>query len=119
MFNGTLEQLASSLQRIAGLPGETLIYCSHEYTLTNLGFAAWVEPDSAVLKQRILDEQSKRNRGEPTLPSPLSLELATNPFLRTDKSEVKLAAQRFAGKQLVGHAETFSALRTWKDQQYD
>lgn len=119
VFDGTLEQLATSLQRIASLPGQTLIYCAHEYTLTNLGFAAWVEPDSVELKQRILAEQTKRNRGEPTLPSPLFLELATNPFLRTDKSGVKRAAERFAGTPLPGHAETFSALRTWKDQKYD
>ncbi|MDJ0808161.1 MAG: hydroxyacylglutathione hydrolase, partial [Gammaproteobacteria bacterium] len=77
VFDGTFEQLADSLQRIAALPGDTRIYCAHEYTLANLGFAAWVEPQSEALKQRLQADRARRENNEPTLPSTLSLELAT------------------------------------------
>ena len=76
VFDGTFDQLADSLQRIAGLPGNTQIYCAHEYTLANLGFAAWVEPHSRDLEQRTRAEREKRDEGAPTVPSLLSLELA-------------------------------------------
>jgi len=119
VFDGTFEQLSTSLRRIAALPPETLIYCAHEYTLVNLGFAAWVEPDSQVLRRRTREEQAKRERGEPTVPSRLDLELATNPFLRTAEPGVIEAAERYAGRPLTGHAAVFTALRTWKDREYD
>jgi hydroxyacylglutathione hydrolase len=119
VFDGTFEQLSASLRRIAVLSPETLIYCAHEYTLANLGFAAWVEPDSEALQRRTQEERAKRERGEPTVPSSLALELATNPFLRTGESRVIQAAQRHAGRSLAGHAEVFTALRTWKDEEYD
>jgi len=76
VFSGTYEQLSDSLQRIASLPSETLVYCAHEYTLANLGFARWVEPDNQALLAREKMEQEKRRRGEPTLPSTLALERA-------------------------------------------
>ncbi len=119
VFDGTFEQLASSLQRIAGLPTDTRIYCAHEYTLANLGFASWVEPESDAIKQRILAEKAKRDGGKPTVPSLLALELATNPFLRTSDPQVIAAAQRHAGHPLTNPTEVFIALRNWKDREYD
>ena len=119
VFDGTFEQLSASLRRIAALPPETLIYCAHEYTLANLGFAAWVEPDSEPLRERTREEQAKRARGEPTVPSRLALELATNPFLRTGEPSVIQAAERYAGHPLADHCAVFTALRTWKDREYD
>lgn len=119
VFSGTHEQLSTSLRRIAGLPPETLIYCAHEYTLANLGFARWVEPESEPLMERIRSDEAKRRHNEPTLPSTLALELATNPFLRTGQPAVISAAERYAGHALHGHAEVFRALRTWKDREYD
>ncbi len=119
VFDGTVEQLATSLQRIASLPAETQVYCSHEYTLDNLGFATWVEPQSAVLQARIEREQLKRQAGVPTLPTTLSLELETNPFLRTSEPGVRAAAERAAGRSLSSAVEVFSALRQWKDREYD
>jgi hydroxyacylglutathione hydrolase len=119
VFDGTFEQLAASLQRIASLPAETQVYCAHEYTLDNLGFALWVEPESAALQARIEREQRKRQAGEPTLPAPLSLELETNPFLRTQVDSVREVAERAAGRKLVTPAEIFTALRQWKDREYD
>jgi len=119
VFDGTFEQLAASLRRIAALPPETLCYCAHEYTLANLGFANWVEPDSLALAARACDAQRLRDAGEPTVPSTLELELATNPFLRTEVPEVIEAARRFAGRELGSNAEVFTALRRWKDEKYD
>jgi hydroxyacylglutathione hydrolase len=119
VFDGSMAQLAASLQRIAQLPAETKIYCAHEYTLDNLGFARWVEPQSEAINQRIEAEQKKRQNGEPTLPSDLQLELRTNPFLRTDQPSVVEAAERIAGKTLTDHAEVFKVIRQWKDREYD
>jgi len=119
VFSGTHEQLHDSLQRIAGLPADTLLYCAHEYTQANLGFAKWVEPDNAELIARDAACQQSRARGEPTVPSRLSLELATNPFMRTGVDTVIAAAQAYAGRDLKSGAEVFTAVRTWKDREYD
>lgn len=119
VFDGTFAQLSDSLRRIASLPPETLIYCAHEYTLANLGFAKWVEPGSPALAAREDEAQRLRAAGVPTVPSTLALELATNPFLRTGEPGVIAAAERACGKPLAGHAEVFAALRRWKDERYD
>ncbi|KAA6183402.1 hydroxyacylglutathione hydrolase [Thiohalocapsa marina] len=119
VFDGTFEQLAVSLRRIAALPAETLCYCAHEYTLANLGFAAWVEPDSAALAERTRAAQALRAAGRPTVPSELGLERATNPFLRTAEPAVIAAAEGFAGARLADATEVFTALRRWKDTRYD
>lgn len=119
VFDGTFEQLSASLQRIAALPADTLIYCAHEYTLDNLGFALWVEPENEALKRRIEHERSRRAAGVPTLPSSLGLELATNPFLRTSDPGVRTAAEKAANKTLMSSSEVFTALRQWKDREYD
>ena len=97
VFSGTFEQLSESLNRIGGLPPDTRVFCAHEYTLANLGFAAWVEPDSAVLAARKRRDEGRRSRGEPTLPSSIGEELATNPFMRTDQAGVIAAASAWAG----------------------
>ncbi|MCB2262457.1 MAG: hydroxyacylglutathione hydrolase [Candidatus Thiosymbion ectosymbiont of Robbea hypermnestra] len=117
VFDGTCEQLAASLERIAALPAETLCYCAHEYTLSNLGFAKWVEPESAAIAQREQAVSALRARGRPTVPSRLSEELATNPFLRTGVPAVRAAAAARAGRSLTTGAEVFTALRRWKDEQ--
>ncbi|MEY6432132.1 hydroxyacylglutathione hydrolase [Thioalkalicoccus limnaeus] len=119
VFDGTVEQLARSLARLAALPPDTLCYCAHEYTLANLGFAAWVEPNNAARQERQREVESQRARHEPTVPSSLALELATNPFLRTGEPVVVAAAERFAGMRLQTQAEVFAALRRWKDTCYD
>jgi hydroxyacylglutathione hydrolase len=119
VFDGTFEQLAGSLQRISALPPETLVYCAHEYTVENLGFAKWVEPDNPELLRRELRERERRAAGEPTVPSTLKSELATNPFLRTGEGPVILAAERYARRSLATQADVFRALRQWKDKEYD
>ena len=119
VFSGTFEQLSDSLIRLATLPPDTQVYCAHEYTLANLGFAAWVEPDSSALVARRQRDEALREKGRPTVPSSLGDELATNPFMRTDRANVAAAASRWAGQALADRAAVFRALRTWKDKDYD
>ena len=119
VFDGTFEQLAESLRRIAALDPATRCYCAHEYTLANLGFARWVEPDSPALAERERNDRAARDAQHPTVPSTLALELATNPFLRATEPRVIAAAESFAGRPLGTPTEVFTALRTWKDTRYD
>ncbi len=119
VFDGTFEQLAASLRRIAALPMKTRCYCAHEYTLANLGFAEWVEPNSPALAKRLAGARALREAGEPTVPSTLAEELATNPFLRTSEPAVVAAAEAFAGVTLEDETAVFTALRQWKDARYD
>ena len=119
VFSGTHAQLHASLQRIARLPPDTRVYCAHEYTEANLGFARWVEPDNGDLVQRITEVDGLRGRGAPTVPSTIALERLTNPFLRVGEPTVVAAAERWAGRPLADAAEVFRAVRTWKDRDYD
>lgn len=119
VFSGTFTQLSASLQRLARLPSDTLVYCAHEYTQDNLGFAAWVEPDNLALQARMTRVAAQRAAGEYTVPSTLAEELATNPFLRTQQAPVIAAAEAWAGHALKTPAAVFQALRTWKDTEYD
>jgi len=119
VFSGTHQQLHRSLQQIATLPPKTKLYCAHEYTLDNIGFAAWVEPDNQDLVQRRRDAEEMRARGCPTVPSSLELELLTNPFLRSSEPVVVAAAERYAGNRLQSSEAVFTAIRTWKDREYD
>jgi hydroxyacylglutathione hydrolase len=119
VFSGTHAQLYASLQKIASLSPDTRLYCAHEYTLDNLGFAQWVEAESMALKQRIQRDRASRKAGLPTVPSTLKEELATNPFMRCHKQQVMAAAEKYAGKQLSNAAAVFTAIRDWKDREYD
>jgi hydroxyacylglutathione hydrolase len=116
LFEGTPVQMAASLAKLSALPGATLAYCAHEYTLANIRFAQAVEPGNAQLLARKARDAAKRERGEPTVPSTIADELATNPFLRCTQPEVIASAQRQAGKTLDGPVEVFAALRAWKNQ---
>jgi hydroxyacylglutathione hydrolase len=111
--------MVASMETLSSLPLDTRIYCAHEYTLDNIGFARWVEPDNEDLMQRDDDDMARQEKGIPTLPSTLELELKTNPFLRYRVPVVKQAAEKFAGKKLITDAEVFAAIRRWKDTEYD
>jgi hydroxyacylglutathione hydrolase len=82
MFEGDPEMMHASLQRLAHLPPATRVYFGHEYTASNLRFAAHVEPDSRPIAARIAEVTERRAHGQATTPSTISDELATNPFLR-------------------------------------
>lgn len=119
VFNGTMKQLHDSLADISQLPDDTLLYCAHEYTMDNIGFAKWVEPESQDLLER--EKETKRLRGDnqQTVPSLLSLEKKTNPFLRTHLDHVAKKVAVETKKTLNNSTEVFTAMRTWKDTEYD
>jgi hydroxyacylglutathione hydrolase len=119
LFEGTPEHMTQSLDKIASLPPQTLVYCAHEYTLSNIGFAQWVEPESVDLKLRDDVDMARQEKGIPTVPSTLDMELKTNPFLRYRVPTVKAAAEKFAKKKLNTDVEVFAAIRYWKDSEYD
>ncbi len=82
LFEGSPAQMWQSLQKLAALPDDTKVYCAHEYTLPNLRFARDVDTDNSILHQRIHDDTQTRMKNQPTIPSSIGLEKATNPFLR-------------------------------------
>ncbi|MBX3587660.1 MAG: hydroxyacylglutathione hydrolase [Ramlibacter sp.] len=115
LFEGTPAQMLASLDALAGLPGDTRVCCTHEYTLANLRFARAVEPDNAELAAYSRRCEALRERGEPTLPSTLSLELQINPFLRSREPGVVRAARGF-DKQAGDETSVFAAIRQWKNE---
>jgi hydroxyacylglutathione hydrolase len=115
LFEGTPAQMTASLAKLAALPGETQVYCGHEYTLANLRFALAVEPANAALHERQKREQGKRDREMPTLPTTIADERATNPFLRTGLPAVFAAAEAHAGRKLADAVEAFAVIREWKN----
>ncbi|MEW5837496.1 MAG: hydroxyacylglutathione hydrolase [Pseudomonadota bacterium] len=119
LFEGTAEQMQDSLAKIRALPDDTLMYCGHEYTEDNLRFATLAEPGNAAITQRIAAARTQRANGEPTLPSSLALEKASNPFLRWDAEELLARTQTYAQTHrpapLHTPAQVFAAVRAWKD----
>jgi hydroxyacylglutathione hydrolase len=115
LFEGTPAEMWRSLSALAALPGDTRVYCGHEYTLANLRFAAAVEPGNPAIASRTAREQAKRDRGVPTLPSTLAEERATNPFLRAGDPGVRSVAEAWAGRKLGDAVAVFAALREWKN----
>lgn len=116
LFEGTPAQMLASLEKFAALPDDTRIYCAHEYTLENIGFAKLVEPANAQLLERELHDRRSREQGHPTLPASLALEKATNPFLRYRHPDVIQAASRFAGHPLSDPIAVFAAIREWRNR---
>lgn len=117
IFEGTPAQMHESLQRLAQLPANTLIYAAHEYTLSNLEFAGQVEPDNARLQERLSATREARSRDLPTLPSSLDTERATNPFLRLNQPRVQQQIQGWArDTSLTDPVALLAALREWKNQ---
>ncbi|HVT37148.1 MAG TPA: hydroxyacylglutathione hydrolase [Nevskiaceae bacterium] len=115
LFEGTPAQMHASLARLSALPPETRVYCTHEYTLSNLAFAHEVEPANRALAARIAEVRSLREQNLPSLPSSIEAELKFNPFLRCDQPEVRAAAWRRAKKDVEHPADVFAVLRAWKD----
>lgn len=119
VFSGTHEQLHDSLMRIAELPEDSLAYCAHEYTLDNIGFAKWVEPDNQALLERENQAHEQLAGAGHTVPSTIAIEKATNPFLRVREASVIEAAQRHEGRAMRDSRDTFKTIRGWKDREYD
>ncbi|HEX8486605.1 hydroxyacylglutathione hydrolase [Sphingomonas sp.] len=97
LFEGTPAAMFANMLRYAAMPDATQVYCGHEYTLSNARFAAVAEPDNAAIKQRLAEVEAQRAESQPTVPTTIAAERATNPFLR------------------AASVEAFAALRTAKD----
>jgi hydroxyacylglutathione hydrolase len=115
LFEGTPEQMLASLDRLAALPDDTLVCCTHEYTLSNAKFALAVDAENLALRERIAEAHAQRAAGQPTLPTTIALERATNPFLRCDSEGVRSAIAGNLSSAPYDRLETFAALRRWKD----
>lgn len=109
IFEGSAEDMLLSMDRILELPDNTRVYFGHEYTASNLKFAAFVEPENATIAQR------KSQEGMVTTPSTLQVEKATNPFLRIDNASIMQALKERFGESL-SRAERFGQLRSWKNE---
>ncbi|MBC7697503.1 MAG: hydroxyacylglutathione hydrolase [Bacteroidia bacterium] len=107
LFEGTPEQMFASLQKLAALPQDTKVYCTHEYTMHNINFALTLEPDNQALILRQQTTLALRDLQKPSLPSTIALELATNPFLRCDNSAIKSSIQQ----PNASHLQVFTAIR--------
>jgi hydroxyacylglutathione hydrolase len=114
LFEGTPEQMQTSLDKLASLPVETRVYCGHEYTLSNCQFALAVEPENKDLIKRAEAVRQARSAGKPTVPSTIGEELLVNPFLRTRQDSVNAAARKRKAGVYAG-APTLAVIRAWKD----
>jgi hydroxyacylglutathione hydrolase len=115
LFEGTPAQMHHSLSRMAALPDNTLVYCAHEYTLSNLRFAQAVEPSNLDIAERFAEVSRWRSENRISLPSNLALERLTNPFIRTHESAVKEKADERTGTDNQSPTAIFASLRAWKD----
>jgi hydroxyacylglutathione hydrolase len=95
LFEGTPAQMFAAMRKLEALPAETRVYCGHEYTESNGKFALSVEPENAALVRNMDDVRAARAKGQPTIPSTIALERATNPFMRA-KTVEELASRRAA-----------------------
>ena len=98
LFEGTADQMFANMRKLEALGDDTRVYCAHEYTLSNGRFALSVEPDNTALVARMAEVTAMRERGEPTVPTSIALERATNPFMRAGSVE-QLAERRLAKDQ--------------------
>jgi hydroxyacylglutathione hydrolase len=115
LFEGTPAQMSASLAKLAALPPQTQVCCTHEYTLSNLRFAAAVEPFNTAVAEHTELCAALRAHGRPTLPSSIALELRINPFLRCTEPAVAASARR-EGAASDEPVAVFAALREWKNR---
>ncbi|MEM9406724.1 MAG: hydroxyacylglutathione hydrolase [Acidobacteriota bacterium] len=111
LFEGTPAQMWDSMQKYSHMPDETRVFCGHEYTQSNAHFALTVDPENAALRTRAAEIDRLRAAGEPTVPSLLGEERATNPFLRPDDAGIRTVL----GMADASDAEVFGELRSRKD----
>lgn len=111
LFEGTAAQMWASLLKLRALPGDTMVYCAHEYTQSNARFARLLERDNDSLIERVAEIDERRGRRLSTVPAPLSLECATNPFLRADVESVK----KGVGMPGADPVQVFAEIRRRKD----
>lgn len=115
LFEGTPLQMYESLAKLKNLSPDTLVYCTHEYTESNLNFAVVVNNKNEFLKNYHSEVQSKRKNDEITLPSSIGKELKINPFLRLNDENIISNASNFSSSILTEEVDTLKAVREWKD----
>ena len=116
LFEGDPAMMHASLAKLSTLPGDTAVYCAHEYTVANLEFATRVDPENAELSLRLADALQTRSKGRPTVPSSIALENKTNPFLRCDNPALQAATRAITGEPCTDVVGTFAAVRALKDR---
>jgi hydroxyacylglutathione hydrolase len=117
LFEGDAAQMMSSLAKLAALPDDTRIYCGHEYTQKNLEFALILEPGNQALQSKMTVVRGLRRTGQPTVPSTVAEEKATNPFLRTDSAELAASVRARVPRLPEGdRVALFAAVRRLKDR---
>jgi hypothetical protein len=104
-----------SLKKLSSLPGKTKVYCTHEYTLSNLKFAIEVEPKNKDLLEYYNQVVKMRDEGEYTLPSTIEKELNINPFLRSAEEEVRKSAEIYSSQAKLNDIDVLATIRAWKD----
>jgi len=114
LFEGTPAQMQASLAKLAALPDETRVCCTHEYTLSNLKFACAVEPDNQTLCRYTEHATALRANNQPTLPSSIALERQINPFLRSTQPTIIASARTFSAAAVKADG-VFATLRQWKN----
>ena len=115
LFEGSPEDMWSSMILLRELPQDTWVHCGHEYTAANLRFAHYLEPKNTVIEARIKQIDERVQRGLPTVPEQLAIECKTNPFLRADDSKLLQAIEDQHGQKLRPGAEAFAYMRSTKD----
>jgi hydroxyacylglutathione hydrolase len=116
LFEGDAAQMMASLGRLASLPDRTRVYCGHEYTEKNLRFARELEPGNAALSAKLAEVEALRARGEPSVPSTIASEKATNPFLRVDSDELRDSVRERMPRVADDQVAVFAAVRSLKDR---
>jgi hydroxyacylglutathione hydrolase len=111
LFEGTPAMMLSSMKKLAALPAETIVYCGHEYTLSNARFAVTVDPENAALKERARKFEALRAEDKPTLPTTIGEELETNPFMRWGDPAVR----KHLGMEQASDEAVFAEIRKRKD----
>jgi hydroxyacylglutathione hydrolase len=115
LFEGTPAQMMNSLAKLSALPANTAVYCTHEYTLSNLAFAKAADPLNNCRDMYLDWCQTQRSKGLPTLPSSIGQELSVNPFLRCSSPSVTTALRAHTGAELRSSLDVFTAMRQWKN----
>ena len=116
LFEGTPQQMYDSLSKLIRLPDDTKVYCGHEYTLSNIRFARAADPDNAALRDLEAKAAKLREQGQPTLPSSIGQEKATNPFVRCNEPALIQSASAHAGKKLTSPVAVLAEIRDWKNK---
>jgi hydroxyacylglutathione hydrolase len=111
LFEGTPDIMFQSLQKLVALPGDTAVYCGHEYTQSNARFALTIDPDNSALKERAAEIARLRAADKMTLPTSIALEMATNPFLRWHDGRIRTRL----GMQGATDEAVFAEIRKRKD----